>query len=89
MDREKSTCVLLRYKEFARGVAFLDQFDGACQDVRNVVGLPDNRLRLLVKLLLQNHGSLSPGKRPLFQELTGEELTRIEAATAARLHKTG
>ena len=89
MDRKISTCVLLRNKGFARGVAFLDQFVGACQDVRNVVELPYNRLRLLVKLLLQNHGSLSPGKRPLFQDLTGEELTRIEAAIAARLQKTG
>ena len=76
-------------KDWPEELSFLEQFDGACQDVRDVVELPDNRLRLLVKLLLQNHGRLSPGKRPLFQELTEEDLKRIEEAMAARLHKEG
>jgi len=50
-----------------------------------VVELPDNRLRLLVKLLLQNHGKLAQGKRSLFAELTDGELQRMEQALAARL----
>lgn len=76
-------------KDWPEELSFLQQFDGACQDVRDVVELPDNRLRLLVKLLLQNHGQLSQGKRPLFEDLTGEELRRIEQAIALRLHKPG
>lgn len=76
-------------KDWPEELSFLDQFDGACQDVRNIVELPDNRLRLLVKLLLQNHGRLAQGKRSLFQELTEEELRRIEEAVAVRLQKAG
>ena len=72
-------------KDWPEELNFLRQFDGACQDVRAVVELPDNRLRLLVKLLLQNHGQLSQAKRPLFPELTNEELLRMELAVAARM----
>jgi hypothetical protein len=72
-------------KDWPEGLSFLLQFDGACRDVRDVVELPDNRLRLLVRLLLQNHGRLSHSKKPLFEDLSAEELSRIEAAITNRL----
>lgn len=72
-------------KDWPEELSFLQRFDGACRDVRDVVELPDNRMRLLAKLLLQNRGSLSPGKRSLFKDLTAEELCRIEAAVTARI----
>ena len=72
-------------KDWPEELNFLKQFDGASLDVREVVELPDNRLRLLVRLLLQNHGRLAQGKRSLFSELTDEELQRMEQAVAARL----
>lgn len=72
-------------KDWPEELSFLKKFDGACKDVRDVVELPDNRLRLLVRLLLQNHGSLSLGKRSQFKDLTDDELRRIEAAVTARV----
>ncbi len=71
-------------KDWPEELSFLQQFDGACQDVRSVVELPDNRLRLLVKLLLQNHGRLALSKRSYFPELTDDELQRMQRAVAAR-----
>lgn len=72
-------------KDWPEELNFLQQFDGVCRDVRGVVDLPDNRLRLLVRLLLQNHGLLSQGKRSLFKDLTDEEIRQIEAAVTARM----
>ncbi|MBL0155839.1 MAG: Fic family protein [Bryobacterales bacterium] len=72
-------------KDWPEELSFLQQFDGVCQDVRAVVELPDNRLRLLAKLLLQNHGRLAAGKRSHFPELTDGELQRMEQAVTARM----
>ena len=44
-----------------------------------VVDMPDVRLRLLIKLLHQNHGRLSKAKRGEYAELTDQEIDRIEA----------
>ncbi len=76
-------------KDWPEELNFLQRFDGVCNDVRDVVELPDNRMRLLAKLLLQNHGSLSPGKRSKFRELTDDELRRIETAVKARIGEAG
>ncbi len=76
-------------KDWPEELRFLGQFDEACQHVRRVVELPDNRLRLLVKLLLQNNGRLAPGKRRLFPEVTDEELRIIEGAVTAGLGEAG
>lgn len=72
-------------KDWPEELHFLQLFDGACRDVEAVVELPDNRLRLLVKLLLQNHGRLAKGKRGLFGVVTDQELERIEEAVARRM----
>jgi hypothetical protein len=65
-------------KDWPEELRFLQLFDGACRVVREVVDLPEARLRLMVRLLLQNHGRLSSAKRPLFAEVTDEELRRME-----------
>jgi len=45
-----------------------------------IVDMPDRRASLLVRLILQNHGKLSRGKRPTFAEIKDDELHRIEDA---------
>lgn len=64
-------------------LSFLRIFDQALSAVLNIVDLPDRRASLLVKLILQNRGTLSGSKREkLFAELTDEEITAMEAAIA-------
>jgi hypothetical protein len=45
-----------------------------------IVDMPDRRASLLVRLILQNHGKLSRGKRQAFAEIQDDELHRIEDA---------
>jgi hypothetical protein len=42
--------------------------------------MPDRRASLLVRLILQNQGTLSKSQRPDFAELSDAELASIEAA---------
>lgn len=63
---------------------FLTVFDQALSAVMNIVDMPDRRASLLVRLILQNRGELSKGKREkLFAELTDDEITMMEAAIRA------
>jgi hypothetical protein len=42
--------------------------------------MPNRRASLLVRLILQNKGKLSKGKRAAFSEITDQEIDRIEKA---------
>jgi hypothetical protein len=42
--------------------------------------MPNRRASLLIRLILQNKGKLSKGKRPAFFEISDEEIDRIEEA---------
>jgi hypothetical protein len=46
----------------------------------NIVDMPNQRAALLVRLIHQNEGRLSKGKRRLFSELTDDEIQHIESA---------
>jgi hypothetical protein len=48
-----------------------------------IVDMPNRRASLLVRMILQNGGSLSKAKRPKFAELTDAEIGIIEAAIRA------
>jgi Fic/DOC family len=62
-------------------LGFLQLFDEALHAVAEIVDLPDRRASLLVRLLLQNRGSLSKTKRNAeFALLTDDEIARIEQA---------
>lgn len=65
-------------KDWPDELRFLSRFDQATAAVQAVVDMPDNRLRLLLKLLFQNNGQLSQAKRPLFDYLTDAEIASIE-----------
>lgn len=69
-------------EDFAGELRFLKGFDEAREAARGVVDMPDRRLDLLLRLLHQNGGRLSKGKRDQFAELSDEELGRIEAGFA-------
>jgi hypothetical protein len=48
--------------------------------IRFPTGKDNRRASLLIKLILQNNGKLSKGKRTFFAEITDEEISRIESA---------
>jgi len=66
--------------ELVTEILFIRGYDLAKAAMRDVVDMPDRRLDLLIKLLYQNKGVLSKGKRSDFAELTDLELARLEKA---------
>ncbi len=73
--------------DLKKDLDFLSIYDACLSAVRTVVDMPDRRASLLVRLCLQNRGRLSQAKRPLFPELSTEEIARIEQSIQA-LHET-
>ncbi|WP_338765944.1 hypothetical protein [Massilia sp. METH4] len=69
--------------ELVTEIMFIRGYDQAKLSIRDVVDMPNARLDMLIKLLYQNNGTLSKGKRLQFEELTDEELARIEAVFQA------
>ena len=65
-------------EDFKKELDFLSIYDACLSAVRSVVDMPDRRASLLVRLCLQNGGSLSKTKRSQFNELTDTEVTQIE-----------
>ena len=59
---------------------FLAVFDAALRSTLHIVDMPNRRAALLVRLILQNKGELSKGKRTSFAEITDQEVERIETA---------
>ena len=59
---------------------FLKFFDAAMKSVMGIVDMPNQRAALLIKLIHQNKGKLSKGKRDSFSELSDEEIHKIETA---------
>lgn len=69
--------------ELVTEILFIRSYDSAKASISEIVDMPAPRLDLLIKLLYQNKGVLSNSKRPLFNELTSEELKLIESAFCA------
>ena len=67
-------------RDLGEEIGFLVVFDAAIRKALEVVDMPDRRASLLVRLILQNHGKLSRGKRSTFAEVKDDELHRIEDA---------
>jgi hypothetical protein len=59
-------------------IGFLAVFDAALSATLNIVDMPNRRASLLVRLILQNKGKLSKGKRDTFSEISDQEIDRIE-----------
>jgi hypothetical protein len=69
--------------ELVTEILFIRGYDQAKASIREIVDMPSPRLDLLIKLLYQNKGTLSVGKRSLFREITDNELARIEVVYQA------
>ena len=65
-------------RDLQEEIGFLVGFDAAMRKALEIVDMPDRRASLLVRLILQNRGKLSDGKRSSFAEINDDELHRIE-----------
>jgi Fic family protein len=70
-------------KDLREEIEFLEVFDKAMIAMQRIVDMPNARASQLLRLILQNHGTLSGKKRRQFAELSNEEVTRIEEAIRA------
>lgn len=68
------------HRDLRDEIGFLAVFDAALRATLNIVDMPNRRAALLVRLILQNKGKLSKGKRSSFAEATDQEVDRIETA---------
>jgi Fic/DOC family len=66
------------HRDLRDEIGFLAVFDAAMRAVFNIVDMPNRRASLLIKLILQNKGKLSNGKRDTFSEISDPEIERIE-----------
>lgn len=64
-------------------LGFLATFDRAKAAIDDIVDMPDRRAALLIRLLMQNGGTLSRAKRAQFAELTDAELAAMQTAVQA------
>ena len=64
-------------------LGFVAVFNRATETVREIVDMPDRRLSLFVRLVMQNQGRLSAAKRKLYAELSDAEVAAMERAVAA------
>ena len=71
-------------KELPSEIKFLRQYDQARVLMQQVVDLPNRHADLLIRLVRQNAGHLSKGKRKLseFEALTDDEVTSLENAVS-------
>jgi tyrosine-protein phosphatase YwqE len=70
-------------KDLKEEIGFIERYDRALNETKEIVDMPDKRASLLVRLIMQNKGKLAKNKRDLFCEVTDEELVRIEKAIGA------
>lgn len=66
--------------DLAEELGFVAVYDRAFAAVRDVIELPDRRASLFVRLCMQNGGRLSKRRRNDFQELSDDEIARLEEA---------
>jgi hypothetical protein len=60
---------------------FLRNYDATKKALQEIVDMPDRMIDLFIRLCLQNKGVLSAAKRrSLFEKLSDDEVTRMEAA---------
>jgi hypothetical protein len=66
-------------REFTAELEYLTVFDLARRQLADVVDMPDGRLDLFIRLVLQGKGRLSRRKRSSFSELADDEVARMES----------
>jgi hypothetical protein len=58
---------------------YLEIYDAAREEIRNLLDMPDRKLDLFLRLCLEGKGRVSKTKRHLFPELEDGEISRLEA----------
>jgi Fic family protein len=66
-------------RESTAELEYLVVFDAARCQLAEIVDMPDSRLDLFIRLCLQGRGRVSRNKRACFDELTDDEVERLEA----------
>jgi hypothetical protein len=66
-------------REFTAELEYLAAFDVARRRLAEIVDMPDARLDLFIRLIMQGNGRLSGKKRSTFSELSDDELQQMEA----------
>lgn len=66
--------------ELVTEILFIRGYDQAKVSICEIVDMPNARRDLMIKLLYQNKGALAKNKRHLFEEISDDELGRIEKA---------
>ncbi|ESJ12529.1 hypothetical protein B551_0213990 [Cupriavidus sp. HPC(L)] len=65
--------------DLAQEIQYLRAYDASLERIEGWLDLPQSRLSNLIDLIVQNHGELSKRKRKLFEDLTHDEVERIES----------
>lgn len=68
------------HKDLAEELDFLGCFDRAYRGVRRVVDMPNKKISLFVRMAMQNGGVLPKSRRKMFEELSDDEVARMEEA---------
>jgi Fic family protein len=67
-------------KHLVQEVEFLINYDKAKKNIQNVIDMPDQKIDLFIKCLIQNDGKLSDQKRKkLFSFMTDDEILQLTA----------
>ncbi len=70
-------------KELPRELAYLEGYDRAKAALREIVDMPDRKIDLFIRFVLQNGGRISQSKRKShFAFLSEEEIVRMQKAVA-------
>ncbi len=72
-------------QEMVAELDFLTVFDAAKSKIRNVVDMPDRKLDLFLRICLEGKGNLSKTKRILFDELSNEEVKKMQVIVKAAI----
>jgi len=67
-------------KDLVEELDFIGRYDRAYKAAREIVDMPNKKLSLLVRLVMQNNGRLAKNRREAFAELADAELESMEAA---------
>ena len=65
--------------EWTHELDYLRRYDRWRCAMREVVDLPEKKANLFIRLVQQNNGTLASRKRDLFEELSDEDIQRLEA----------
>lgn len=76
-------------EDLPRELAFLQKFDEAIAEMREVVEMPDRLERLFARLAMQNQGRIANKKRRHFSEFDDETVAALEAAVTRVLNEPG